>query len=134
MSKSEQLDFDTIPVKPYNNTSGHNQSETSRERAEWRDNTGITANNQIKVMKYLDKAGPYGVIYHDLNDLFGWGSQNSSNVLSNLHAVGEIVRIKERRNRCYVYVLERFVEGREVSPFKGHVCKCPDCGWIGRSQ
>jgi hypothetical protein len=43
----------------------------------------------------------------------------ASGALSVLHKEGRIARLTERRNRCAVYVLPEYVQGRETSPHGG---------------
>jgi hypothetical protein len=40
-------------------------------------------------------------------------------VLSDLHKAGRIARLTEERNRCKVYVLPEYVNGRETEPHGG---------------
>jgi hypothetical protein len=47
---------------------------------------------------------------------------SASGTLSNLHRVGRIVRLRQVRQRCKVYVLPEFVNERETEPYG----KAPD--------
>jgi hypothetical protein len=106
-----------LPVLPYAGTSGHSGSDTSRERAARADADGTTAQRQLDTLAHLDHAGAEGLTYRELGDLTGMHHGQSSGSLSNLHMVGEIERLTEARNRCKVYVLPAYVNGRETEPY-----------------
>lgn len=116
-SHSESTD-DDLPVLPYAGTSGWSGSSTSRERAEQSDSDGTTKDNQYFTLRDLRQRGEYGLTYKELNEIEGWEHGTSSGVLSDLHKVGKIERIRVRRHRCEVYVMPEFVAGRELSPFR----------------
>jgi hypothetical protein len=42
-----------------------------------------------------------------------------SGSLSSLHKEGRIVRLREKRQRCHVYVLPEYVGERDIEPFGG---------------
>lgn len=105
-------------ILPYAGTSGWQGSEASRDRALEDDASGATGNRQQIAMWFLIDARSRGLTWRELGDYQGWHAGQSSGALSNLHKVGSIVRLKERRNRCSVYVLPEYVNLREVSPFK----------------
>lgn len=44
----------------------------------------------------------------------GWHHGQASGVLSVLHKAGRVVRLREVRGRCKVYVLPQFADGRAV--------------------
>lgn len=123
---SEQLDLTQLPILGYRNSSGHNNSETSRNRAKRDDSNGTTSDRQRRVLDYLAKTGYDGAVFSEVNRDLGFNSQSSSSVLSNLHKEGAIVRLKEKRSRSHVYVLGEFVARREIAPFKSNICR--HCG------
>jgi len=43
-----------------------------------------------------------------------------SGSLSNLHRDGELALLNDKRNRCRIYVLPEFVNGRDVRPHGGN--------------
>ena len=98
--------------------SGHAGNDTSRERQEREDATGITARTQRDAMFWLGKQEGEGMTAAELEDILGIGHGRASSALSHLHRAGHIRRIKERRNRHEVYVLPEYVDGREESPYR----------------
>ena len=105
-----------LPVLPYAGTSGWSGSDTSRERAEEEDASGVTGKRQRQVMHFLDARGAFGVTVHEVTRQFGWHHGQSSGALSVLHKAEHIARLTEKRDRCLIYVLPKFVEGRETEP------------------
>jgi DNA-binding MarR family transcriptional regulator len=124
---SEQLDLTQLPITPYNNTSGHSGSDTSRERAEREDSNGTTSYRQRETLSMLHSRGTLGVTWKELGERYNWHHGQASGVLSVLHKEGWIVRLKERRNKCAVYVAPQYSIGRELSERK--IKSCPNCGW-----
>jgi hypothetical protein len=121
----EELDF-TLPVTPYAGTSGWKGSEASRDRAVQDDADGTTSKRQKETLVSLGAAGIRGLTWKDLSEITGWHHGQSSGCLSVLHLEGLVARLKERRNRCSIYVLPAFVNGRETSERKTNTCK--HCG------
>jgi hypothetical protein len=106
----------TLPETPYAGTSGWSGSDTSRERAEDADADGTTSDRQYKVLRALDMNAQLGLTWRDVADVFGWHHGQASGALSVLHKEGRIARLaEERRNRCAVYVLPEYVNGRPVA-------------------
>ena len=105
---------------PYGNTgSGHAGNDTSRERQEREDATGITAETQQLALRLMGGArAELGMTAAEFEDLAGIGHGRASSALSHLHRAGHIRRIKERRGRHEVYVLPEHVAGREESPYR----------------
>lgn len=114
------------PYLPYAGTSGWRGSTASRDRAVSNDKSGKTSAHQQKALNYLDSRRTWGATWKELSDYAGWHAGQSSGCLSVLHLEGVIVRLTERRNRCSVYVLPEFVQGREASERKVNTCK--HCG------
>lgn len=122
MSAQEEL-----PILPYNGTSGHSGTNTSRERAERDDKSGKTKWRQKNALSVLFWSKTNGVTWKDLAEINNLHHGQASGVLSVLHQVNLIVRLKETRDKCAIYVLPAFVNGREVSERKVKVC--PNCGY-----
>lgn len=112
---------------PYPNMgSGHAKgSDTSRERQERLDASGITAYNQRQALGLLIKFESNGITAAELEDWLEIGHGQASSALSHLHRAGHVRRIKERRQRHEVYVLPEYVDGREESPYRPRLTKRP---------
>lgn len=113
--------------------SGHaTGSDTSKERQERNDATGITSRVQQAVYNWLSDVGAEGVTSAEVTDKYGIGEGMSSSALSHLHRAGKIRRVKMRRKRHEIYVLPEYVNGREESPYRPrlkqgrHVRELPD--------
>lgn len=115
-----------LPLMPYAGTSGWSGSESSRMRAIEEDKNGTTANRQQETLNYLFDSGVIGMTWKELSDQTGWHHGSASGVLSVLHKEGLIVRLQEKRNRCAIYVQERYVKGRQLSDRS--VRRCENCG------
>jgi hypothetical protein len=114
---------------PYAGTSGWSGSETSRERAEDLDKSGITIKRQQFVLSELLILGKRGITWRELDVHYGHHGISTA-LLSVLHKAGVIERLSERRSRCSVYVLPEFVYGRETQAH-GHkkaIKACSNCG------
>ena len=124
-NNSEELPFEA--EFPYAGTSGHSGSETSKERALDADRSGQTARRQAEALKLLSEQKSFGITWKELSDMTGLHHGNSSGVLSVLHKTGRIARLKERRNRCKVYVLPEFIHNRKIE-IRQQKKSCPNCG------
>lgn len=103
---------------------------TSEDRARTADRDGTTSERQAKVMNLLgrpqairtgsplvvERGGPMGLTWKELAEVTGWHHGQVSGVLSVLHKADRIARLTERRDRCYVYVLNEYVGDRETQP------------------
>jgi len=121
----DEIDF-SEPILPYAGTSGWSGSETSKERAISQDGDGTTFRRQKMVLNYLDGQHDYGITWAELANHFRWHHGTASGILSVLHKAGLVARLTEKRDRCAVYVLPPFVEGREI--VKRKVKTCHNCG------
>lgn len=137
MSMADQYDdgrYDAKPLMvPYPGAgSGHAGNDTSRERQERLDTSGITSQVQQATMILLSGERSDGLTAADLEDRLGIGHGMASSALSHLHRAGHVRRIKMRRKRHEIYVLPEFVNGREESPYRPrlkparHVRELPD--------
>lgn len=97
-------------------TSGHSGSETSRDRAVTEDADGTTSARQQMVLKHVAWWRSTGVTVKKVRENTGLHHGQASSALSVLHKEGLIARLTERRDRCAVYVLPDFVNGRETAP------------------
>jgi hypothetical protein len=68
------------------------------------------------VLAFLAGCGPWGVTWLELAAVLDVHHGSASGVLSVLHKGGRICRLTERRNRCKVYCLPEYVNGRETEP------------------
>lgn len=115
------------PELPYNGTSGHSGSETSKARAINSDRSGKTALRQAQALNLLSERDSHGITWKELSDLTGLHHGTASGVLSVLHKVGRIARLKESRNGCKVYVDLRCINKRLIER-QGRNKSCPHCG------
>ena len=122
---NEELDF-SLPVTPYAGTSGWKGSEASHDRVIEDDADGTTSKRQKQTLLSLGAAGVNGLTWKELSEITGWHHGQSSGCLSVLHLEGMVARLKDRRNRCSIYVLPAFVTGRKTSERKQKSCK--HCG------
>ena len=110
---------------PYNNTAGWSGTDTSKARAEENVYSGREENRQLRILRMLH-SNPNGYTWKELSDELNLHHGSASGVLSVLHLVGKIERLAETRNRCKVYVLPDFVQGRATEARKQRCC--PHCG------
>lgn len=108
------------PVLPYAGTSGWSGTDTSRERAETADKDGTTAKRQGEVLSLVAEAKTYGATVKEIRYMGDLHHGQASSVLSNLHKVGKLALLTERRQRCHVYVLPEHVNGRETVEHKAN--------------
>lgn len=105
----------TEPHLGYAGTSGHSGSDTSEERARREDSDGTTAERQKNTLTLLAARGTHGMTWRELAGVEGWHHGQASGALSNLHKAELICRLTERRDKCLVYVLPAYVEGRPTT-------------------
>ena len=115
------------PQLPYNQTSGHSGTDTSRERALHADRSGKTALRQAQALNLLSQREMMGLTWKEFSAITGLHHGTSSGVLSVLHKTGRIARLKETRNGCKVYVDVFCVQGRVIEKQGRKKC-CPHCG------
>lgn len=120
-----------LPLTPYNGTSGWSGSDTSAVRALNDDKSGATGKRQRETLEWLEHMATIGGTWKELAAEFGWHHGQASGVLSVLHKEGLIVRLKESRQRCKVYVAPKFVFARSTEPYQPNrgQTPCPNCGW-----
>ena len=115
------------PELPYNQTSGHSGTDTSKGRALHADRSGKTALRQAQALNLLSQREMAGLTWKEFSEITGLHHGTASGVLSVLHKTGRIARLKERRNRCKVYVNLDSIQGRAVE-LQGRKKCCPHCG------
>jgi hypothetical protein len=115
------------PELPYNGTSGHSGSDTSRQRALSADRSGKTALRQAQALNLLSQRDLLGLTWKELSQITGLHHGTASGVLSVLHKTGRIARLKESRDGCKVYVDVSCIEGRVIEKQGRKKC-CPHCG------
>jgi hypothetical protein len=109
------------PITPYpeadgsGKTSGWSGSETSHERAVSEDADGTTSARQEMVYRHVAWWKETGVTVAKMRENTGLHHGQASSALSVLHKEGRIARLTERRDRCAVYVLPEYVNGRETA-------------------
>lgn len=103
---------------PYAGTSGWSGTETSRERVEYEDAAGISGKRRQQVLTMMLTVGPKGVTWKEVSERLGLHHGQASGALSVLHKLGYLVRLKETRQRCKVYVLPQDVLDRPTEPFR----------------
>ena len=59
-------------------------------------------------------AGKDGIIVTEVRSKMENHHGSVSGALSNLHKSGKLARLAEKRDRCKIYVLPEFVDGRET--------------------
>lgn len=113
----------TEPVLPYAGTTGWSGTDTSYERAIRLSSTGQIGRNQRKIIGYMRERGSLGVTWKDLSGKFGWHHGSASSHLTVLHKSGAIMRLMNRRERCRIYVLPEYRDGREFDEPSNNMSK-----------
>jgi len=117
----------SMPELPYDQTSGHSGTDTSKARAVEADRSGKTAMRQAQAIELLNQNYGRGLTWKEFSLITGLHHGTASGVLSVLHKAGRIARLKESRNGCKVYVGLNWVENRIVEKQGRNKC-CPHCG------
>jgi hypothetical protein len=116
-----------MPELPYDQTSGHSGTDTSKARAVEADRSGKTAQRQAQAIDLLNENYERGLTWKEFSFITGLHHGTASGVLSVLHKTGRIARLKESRNGCKVYVGLSWVQNRVVEKQGRNKC-CPHCG------
>jgi hypothetical protein len=116
-----------LPLTPYAGTSGWRGSEASRDRVIEDDANGATSLKQRISLHRVRTQGARGLTWKELGEIENWHAGQSSGVLSVLHKEGFIYRLKEKRNRCSIYVTEEYINNRATSERKVQDT-CKHCG------
>jgi len=121
----DEIDF-AEPILPYAGTSGWSGSDSSLAAIIAQDKDGRTLTQQRTAFKWVVEAGCFGKTWRELALRTGWHHGSASRTLSILHKEGYIVRLKETRDNCAIYVAPNCVDGREIAQRKVKTCK--NCG------
>jgi hypothetical protein len=116
-----------LPLTPYAGTSGWQGSEASHDRVKEDDANGTTTLRQRVSLHRVRTQGERGLTWKELGEIENWHAGQSSGSLSVLHKEGFIFRLKEKRNRCSIYVTEEYINNRETSERKVQDT-CKHCG------
>lgn len=119
-----ELNF-TPPELPYAGTSGFSGTDTSEARARREDSDGTTSKRQKQTLRLLETVKHHGLTWKELADSLNLHHGSASGVLSVLHLKGHIIRLAESRNKCKVYVLPSYTQGRTFESRR--VRRCPHC-------
>jgi len=117
----------SMPELPYDQTSGHSGTDTSKARAIEADRSGKTAMRQAQALELLNATYEQGLTWKEFSLITGLHHGTASGVLSVLHKAGRIARLKQSRNGCKVYVGLNWVENRVIEKQGRNKC-CPHCG------
>ena len=99
----------------YATGSGSVRVDTSEEGEKTRDTETVKV--QRVAMRLMAKRKRRGITSIDLLQIPGVKPNLVSTALTNLHIDNEIVRLKARRDKAYIYVLPEFVGDREINPY-----------------
>ncbi len=113
MSEAPSLPY---PQKEGGPTAGWSGSSASEERAVTEVKTGIIAARHRQVLNLLSQAGLRGLTVADLRLATGMHHGQASSALSVLHKESRIVRLRDKRNRCHIYVLPVYANSRPSEP------------------
>lgn len=69
-------------------------------------------------LTWLSVVAERGATWQELGRRMQWSHGSASSALSHLHRAGAVARLAERRNRCGVYVLPAYIQGRETAPYR----------------
>lgn len=100
---------------PYNGTEGYAGSETSKARAQADVVSGTASKRQRYILILAERAKERGITVAEIRDA-SLHHGRISGALSVLHKVGKLVRLSEVRDKCKVYVLPEYVNGRATEP------------------
>jgi hypothetical protein len=116
-----------LPLTPYAGTSGWLGSEASHDRVKEDDANGTTTLRQRISLHRVRTQGERGLTWKELGEIENWHAGQSSGSLSVLHKEGLVYRLKEKRNRCSIYVTEEYINNRATSERKVQDT-CKHCG------
>jgi hypothetical protein len=83
-------------------------ASTERETAEIE--TGAHATGMKIVLRLLENAGNYGMTWNEIAACTGWHHGKVSSRLTNLHKSGHVFALRQKRNRCHIYMDVRYRE------------------------
>ena len=98
-------------------TGGWSGSDASHDRAVTEARTGRAHKRQQQVWDCVRLSGLNGATWLEVARELDIHHGAASGALSNLHKIGKLERLKERRGRSSIYVLPHAVNGRATAPF-----------------
>lgn len=98
-------------------TGGWSGSETSHERAVEAERSGRASRVRDAAWEVVRLGGLQGATWYEVSAALHCHHGSASSALSNLHMMGKVERLRERRGRSAIYVLPHAVNGRETAPF-----------------
>ena len=104
-------------------TFGHNGTEPSQDAAESERVREVTRESMKEALEVIANTMAYGSTSKELEDFTGRGHGRVSSALTNLHRMGHLVALRERRGNQTVYVAPEYVNGRETRPYRRSVPK-----------
>jgi hypothetical protein len=103
----------TYPEADGTSTTGHSGTDTSAAQAR----SPKRAKAQQIVLAYLTRREVRGATVAELRQWYPSMHHGSiSSALTNLHRDGRLARLEEKRDRCHVYVVPEFANGRATQP------------------
>lgn len=111
----EQLPY---PEDDGTHTAGWSGSETSHERALRERDSGELSKRLKRTLNIVRMSGVRGLTVKELRDDTGWHHGKASAALSVLHHDNLLLRLKESRDRCQVYVVPQYRLDREESRYR----------------
>lgn len=82
-----------------------------------------TSRSKELLNQALADMGHDGLTNNEAGELLGMSPGTVSGQLSVMNRIGMVARLNERRNGQSVYVLPRYVNGRDTIPFRGYMAK-----------
>lgn len=112
--------FGGQPALPYDGTTGHSGSSASASRAHREAADGTAEGRQRAILTLLEEAGPVGLTWGEVGRRLNQHHGQVTGALSSMHKAGLVAALRGgRREQSSVYVLPKYVNGRDVRPFRG---------------
>ena len=107
--------IEKAPATPYAGGHGHSGTDTSKARAD----RGL-GKSQAAVANVVHNARGRGATVAELRGMLSSMHHGTiSGALTELHKVGVLSRLVEKRGRCHVYVIPEYINGRDTEKPKG---------------
>lgn len=104
-------------------TFGHNQTAPSRDAAESDRVQKITRQSMKDALHWVGMSMNHGVTAKEMDEHLGIGHGRTSSALTNLHRIGRIVALADRRGNQTVYVHPRHVGSRKTREYRRQIPK-----------
>lgn len=98
-------------------TGGWSGSDSSRERAVRDEQSGRAQHRREQAWEIVRLGGLHGATWKEVATALNCHHGSASGALSNLHKIGKVERLKDRRGGAAIYVLPHAVNGRETARF-----------------